>query len=61
MSKPIVDPKECSGCGICVDVCPNGILDLDEDIAVVINEESCDGCGICVEECAMGAIVIEDE
>lgn len=61
MPKPIIDAEECSGCGICVDVCPNEVLDLVDDIAVAVKEDACDGCGTCAEECAMGAIEIEEE
>ncbi|MDI6891702.1 MAG: 4Fe-4S binding protein [Actinomycetota bacterium] len=61
MSRPVIDKDECSGCGICVDSCPNGVLDLVDEISVVVNEEECTGCGICVEECPMGAIKIEED
>lgn len=61
MSRPVIDKDECSGCGICVDSCPNGVLDLVDEISVVVNEEECTGCGTCVEECPMGAIEIEED
>ncbi len=61
MPRPIIDVEECSGCGICIDVCPNGVLDLANDVAVVANEDECDGCGTCAEECPMGCIEIEED
>ncbi|MHB8842269.1 MAG: ATP-binding protein [Candidatus Aquicultor sp.] len=61
MSRPVVDVDECSGCGTCVDSCPNGVLELVDDIAKAVNEENCDGCKTCMEECAMEAIEVEDE
>jgi ferredoxin len=61
MPKPIINAEECSGCGICIDVCPNEVLDLVDDIAQPINEGSCDGCGTCAEECPMGAIEISED
>ncbi len=61
MPKPIINAEECSGCGICIDVCPNEVLDLVDDIAQPVDESSCDGCGTCAEECPMGAIEISED
>jgi ferredoxin len=61
MPKLIINAEECSGCGICIDVCPNEVLDLVDDIAQPINESSCDGCGTCAEECPMGAVEISED
>ena len=60
MPKPIIDTDECTGCGICVDTCPNDVLELIDDVSTVVNEEACTGCGACVEECPMEAIKIEE-
>ena len=51
-----------SGCGICVDACPQEVLEVVGGVAEVVNEDACIACGDCVEECPMGAIpeVIED-
>ena len=56
MPRPIINTDECSACGICVDACPEGVLDIVKDAAVVVNEEACTACGDCMEECPMGAI-----
>lgn len=61
MPRPIIEEEECTGCGICVEVCPNEVFDLEEGIAIVVDEESCDGCGLCAEECPMSVIEIEDD
>ena len=50
-----VDVEKCAGCGICVEVCPNQAIFLEESVAVV-SEEICTGCGDCVEECPREAI-----
>ncbi len=60
MPKPIIDTDECTGCGICVDACPNDVLELIDDVSTVVNEEACTGCGACAEECPMEAIKIEE-
>ncbi len=47
----------CSGCGLCVEVCPYKALELDEKEKVaVINEALCKGCGACVSSCRANAI-----
>lgn len=61
MPQPIIDADECSGCGICVDSCPSGVLDIVDSNAVVANEDNCTGCGECMEECPMGAIEVEED
>jgi len=48
---------ECTGCGLCVSVCPFGALELVDGIAEV--NELCTLCGACVEECPSEAIVLE--
>ena len=62
MSHPVIDADECIGCGICVDACPQEVLEVVSGVAEVGNEDACIACGDCVEECPMGAIpeVIED-
>lgn len=61
MPRPTIDIDECSGCGICVDTCPNGVLDIVGSVASVVNEDSCDGCGECMEECPLGAIEVDED
>jgi len=50
-----VDPDKCTGCGMCVDVCPVGAIEVQNDLAV-IDADICTQCLTCVEECPNGAI-----
>ncbi|MHB1016757.1 MAG: 4Fe-4S binding protein [Coriobacteriia bacterium] len=61
MPRPIINEDECSGCGICVDACPEAVLELVDDVAQPVNEDDCTGCGTCMEECPMGAITEIEE
>jgi ferredoxin len=48
------DLEQCTGCAICVDLCPLGALSIEDD-AIVVNENVCIGCGVCINACSTGA------
>jgi len=49
--------QRCSGCGLCVEVCPYGAIELDPDReTAVVNALLCKGCGSCAATCFSGAI-----
>ena len=50
-----VDNAKCTGCGSCVDVCPQQAITMHDDLAV-INEDLCIQCGTCANVCSAGAI-----
>lgn len=52
--------ENCTGCGLCVDVCAySGIKINDEGVAEVT--ESCILCGQCVDVCPAGALMMEEK
>ena len=56
----IVDKSKCSGCGMCVEVCPFNAIELDpEEGVAVINEALCKGCGVCASSCRGGVLDIK--
>jgi NAD-dependent dihydropyrimidine dehydrogenase PreA subunit len=61
MPRPIINQDDCSGCGVCVDTCPQKVIELVDDVAEPVNEDDCSGCGDCLEECPMGAITEIEE
>lgn len=62
MAQPVIDADECIACGVCVDTCPAGVLELGDSHAEVKDEDSCVACGSCQEACPAGAIteIVED-
>jgi len=55
---PVRVTDACTGCGVCVDVCPFGAIDMVNGKAVI--NEACRACGQCVEACPVGAIVMSE-
>lgn len=53
-----VESSECTGCGICEEMCPMEAINLVDDIAT-INEKKCIGCGVCSSQCPVTAIKLE--
>ncbi len=54
-----VDEELCSGCSICISVCPYQAIDLiteDDKKHAKVNEALCMGCGACTAACPSGAI-----
>lgn len=43
--------NECDSCGVCVDQCPEGALDLLAGPLVVLDEPACTECDICIAVC----------
>jgi len=53
---PTVDEDKCTGCGICIDICPVNAISLQEDGIAIIDKNTCTNCRICVEKCPVNAI-----
>ena len=51
-----VNDALCTGCGVCVDVCPNESIQIVNDLAH-IDQSLCQECESCLEACPEGAIV----
>jgi NAD-dependent dihydropyrimidine dehydrogenase PreA subunit len=53
-----LDSSKCSGCGMCVLVCPHRVFKLNSRIAVIKNIDMCMECGACALNCRDGAISV---
>ena len=53
------NPVLCTGCGMCVDVCPYEALTL-KDNKVEVNEVLCEGCGTCAATCLRQAVKVKN-
>ncbi|MBC7347034.1 MAG: CoB--CoM heterodisulfide reductase iron-sulfur subunit A family protein [Clostridia bacterium] len=52
-----IDPDLCSGCRMCLPLCPYGAISFNEEKKVAeVNETLCKGCGTCAASCGSGAL-----
>jgi heterodisulfide reductase subunit A2 len=57
-----VDETKCTGCGLCMKVCPCGALNLRENgtgKVATVTAATCQGCGVCGPACPANCIVIK--
>ena len=52
----IIDKEKCIRCGLCVDICPEDILVMEDDVVKVRNPEECCWCDACEMDCPEGAV-----
>ncbi len=53
-----LDGDKCSGCGFCLNVCPRGVLTLQDRKAAIRQKDACIECGACAKNCPSGAISV---
>lgn len=58
VNQPEIDYHQCNKCGVCVLVCPEGAITLDEDDkkTPIIDYNVCKGCYLCRHECGRHAM-----
>ena len=58
-----IDPAACTGCGVCLEVCPHNVIELlprDKGrVAAIRRRELCMECGACQKNCPTKAITVE--
>ena len=51
-----IDKEKCNGCGLCVNACHEGAIEMVDGKAKLTREDYCDGLGDCLPACPMNAI-----
>ena len=54
-----INPEKCTGCGMCVKVCPTSATSGEKKKPHIIDNETCIRCGACIESCKFDAITVE--
>jgi NAD-dependent dihydropyrimidine dehydrogenase PreA subunit len=49
----------CTGCGICLNVCPHGVFASEGRKVIVAHQSACMECGACQLNCPFDAIHVE--
>jgi len=52
--KAMINKDKCTGCGICIDICPYQAIILNDVARVNLNK--CNGCALCIDKCPNHAI-----
>lgn len=67
MKKAYVDKERCKSCGLCVEYCKKGAVEISHDVNtkgykyVHVLEDQCIGCGLCYTVCPDGVFTIKEE
>ena len=54
-----LDQEKCTGCTMCLDVCPHQVFKMNGKRATIINRDACMECGACRQNCPADAIYVE--
>jgi ferredoxin len=53
------DQDTCTGCGMCIHVCPHGVFAQSGDGVRVVRPDACIECGACQVNCAFAAVKVD--
>jgi len=57
---PDYNKSLCSGCEVCISVCPYKAINKNEEDEIVITQVLCKGCGTCVSTCCNHALIMRN-
>ena len=53
-----LDEEKCTGCGMCLEVCPHKVLEMNASHISIQNRDACMECGACSRNCPFDAISV---
>ena len=53
-----LDKNICTGCGICMEVCPHSVYQLSDKKAIIVDKDACMECGACARNCPSMALTV---
>ena len=51
--------EKCTGCGMCLEVCPHHVFKADAGKVRIQNRDGCMECGACARNCPARAVTVE--
>lgn len=58
VSTLVLHKDKCTGCGMCMEVCPHAVFEMQENKAKIKSQDSCMECGACAQNCAFSALEV---
>jgi NAD-dependent dihydropyrimidine dehydrogenase PreA subunit len=53
-----LDIEKCTGCTMCVQVCPHAVFTIDKGKAKIVDRDACMECGACARNCPEEALIV---
>lgn len=54
-----LDAEQCTGCGLCLTVCPRTVLCRENGAVRIQDRDRCMECGACARNCPAGAVTVQ--
>ncbi|HOP86551.1 MAG TPA: mercury methylation ferredoxin HgcB [Syntrophorhabdaceae bacterium] len=54
-----LDTSRCIGCGMCIEVCPHGVFEMNGRYVRIKMQDACIECGACSINCPASAITVD--
>jgi NAD-dependent dihydropyrimidine dehydrogenase PreA subunit len=54
-----LDEEKCTGCGMCLEVCPHEVFKMNTRHVEIQNRDACMECGACSRNCPFDAIAVQ--
>ena len=54
----VLSVDKCTGCGMCLKVCPHAVFVLENKVAKIVDLDACMECGACSLNCPEGALAV---
>jgi NAD-dependent dihydropyrimidine dehydrogenase PreA subunit len=50
--------ERCTGCGMCLEVCPHSVFEMDGKKVTIADKDRCMECSACALNCPFGALEV---
>ena len=54
-----LDQEKCTGCGMCLEVCPHAVFRMNTRHVEIQNRDACMECGACSRNCPFNSITVQ--
>jgi ferredoxin len=54
-----LDEEKCTGCGMCLEVCPHAVFQMNSRHVEIRDRDACMECGACSRNCPFEAISVQ--